>query len=102
MALLQIQRRRALRVKNGIFSVSANDIKKLFYRQNHECFWCNNKLITYHIDHVIPLQRGGRHSIGNLVISCPSCNSRKNNKLPIEFKMMNNKIQLTINPAVNV
>ena len=29
------------------------------------------------IDHVIPLSRGGMHSIGNLIAACASCNRRK-------------------------
>lgn len=38
-----------------------------------------------HIDHVIPLSRGGKHLLSNLCVSCQPCNNRKYNKLPHEF-----------------
>jgi 5-methylcytosine-specific restriction endonuclease McrA len=46
------------------------------------CYWCGavmeGKLL--HLDHIIPLSRGGRHEIGNVCISCPSCNQKKSAK----------------------
>ena len=38
------------------------------------------------IDHVIPLARGGRTSVGNLQPLCRTCNMRKGGKLMIEFR----------------
>lgn len=50
------------------------------------CSWCGMGCQDkYHVDHVMPLSRGGSHRIANLCISCPSCNLRKNAKLPEEF-----------------
>lgn len=40
---------------------------------------------AWHIDHVIPLARGGMHEIGNLVIACASCNLRKHDRTPDEW-----------------
>jgi len=34
-----------------------------------------------HLDHVIPLSRGGLHALSNLRPACQSCNLRKGNKL---------------------
>ena len=34
-----------------------------------------------HLDHVIPLSRGGLHALPNLRPACQSCNLRKGNKL---------------------
>lgn len=43
------------------------------------CHWCGTKvkgrLICF--DHVIPLSKGGSHTIGNLAASCRHCNSTK-------------------------
>ena len=39
----------------------------------------------YHIDHIMPLSKGGRHTISNLVVSCPTCNLQKNAKDPYQF-----------------
>lgn len=51
------------------------------------CYWCNkplkNKVI--HIDHYVPLARGGEHTLSNLVVSCQSCNNKKHAKDPIDF-----------------
>lgn len=40
-----------------------------------------------HFDHVIPLSRGGKHTLFNLCASCQPCNNHKYNKLPHEFSM---------------
>ena len=52
------------------------------------CIWCGKLLSgsTVHLDHVIPLSRGGSHSKTNLKPSCPSCNLRKNASMPAEFE----------------
>jgi 5-methylcytosine-specific restriction endonuclease McrA len=51
------------------------------------CYWCrkNTPKGQRHIDHIIPLARGGADVIGNLCVSCPRCNISKNAKLPHEF-----------------
>jgi hypothetical protein len=51
------------------------------------CCWCGGTFSPSqcHIDHVIPLSRGGLHLMANVAISCASCNFRKNDKLPEEF-----------------
>lgn len=36
-------------------------------------------------DHVMPLMRGGLHSLGNLVIACFTCNTAKGRKTPEEW-----------------
>lgn len=37
-------------------------------------------------DHVVPIRRGGRHSIGNLLPSCNRCNLSKAAKLLVEWR----------------
>lgn len=52
------------------------------------CYWCNckiNKTTKIHIDHYIPLSKGGEHTISNLVVSCATCNQKKQAKDPINF-----------------
>lgn len=51
------------------------------------CYWCNKSLKNkkVHIDHYIPLSKGGEHTLSNLVASCPKCNSTKHAKDPIVF-----------------
>jgi len=39
----------------------------------------------YHVDHRVPIARGGSNGPENLVIACPDCNRRKNAQMPHEF-----------------
>jgi len=51
------------------------------------CHWCKNQFAPSkcHADHVMPLSKGGDHSMENLVIACASCNHRKNAKTPDDW-----------------
>jgi hypothetical protein len=54
-------------------------LKMVRKRSSNVCYFC--QLIfkgVPHIDHVVALARGGRHEIGNLCVSCPDCNFKKN------------------------
>ena len=51
------------------------------------CTYCG-KLITrpdVHVDHIVPLSKGGEHAPNNLAVSCPKCNFSKNNRLLKEW-----------------
>jgi hypothetical protein len=39
----------------------------------------------WHIDHVIPLARGGKDHVSNVTKCCATCNLRKHTKTPAEF-----------------
>ena len=75
------QMRRARIQKEKSFLILPKELKKLY---NQPCLFCNSKE-NQSIDHVIPLSRGGTHSIGNLITLCRSCNSKKSNKFMIEY-----------------
>lgn len=78
--------RRDARERNSDGSVSGGEIKIQFKSQRGLCWWCGYSVgDTYHIDHRIALSKGGLNVAGNIVISCPSCNLKKNSKLPWEF-----------------
>jgi 5-methylcytosine-specific restriction endonuclease McrA len=45
------------------------------------CAWCRADCSSrFHLDHIHPLSRGGRHVVDNLCVACPTCNVRKNAK----------------------
>lgn len=69
------QNRRARKALSGLV-VRRVDIGRLFNRFEGRCAYCGERPATS-IDHVIPLSRGGRHSIGNILPACGSCNSQK-------------------------
>lgn len=53
--------------------------------QNYTCQYCGR--IAEHIDHVIPLSKGGSCKYDNLVLSCKRCNLMKGDATPDEAKM---------------
>jgi hypothetical protein len=78
--------RRRARKKNAEGRYTPEDIKKLYEAQKGKCYWCGAKVgVSYHIDHVIPLARGGDNYPSNIVISCPHCNESRKDKLPHEW-----------------
>jgi 5-methylcytosine-specific restriction endonuclease McrA len=79
--------RRRARKRNATGSFTAEDIKAIYKSQEGRCWWCQCEVgDTYHIDHIIPLARGGSNAANNLVIACPTCNLQKGAKMPHEFK----------------
>ncbi|WP_373292174.1 HNH endonuclease [Deinococcus ruber] len=71
----------------GIFT--GHDIKALFVRQNACCLYCGIKIgrnyARWHVDHFMPLSRGGSNFPENLVVACEPCNRAKYNKMPWEW-----------------
>lgn len=67
--------------KEKVFEISQKDLKRV-YKLN--CINCGSKEIT--LDHIIPISRGGRHSIGNLQPLCRSCNASKGTMFMVEWK----------------
>jgi 5-methylcytosine-specific restriction endonuclease McrA len=54
--------------------------------QKKVCYWCGARCAkNFHVDHYIPLSKGGKHELANLVIACAPCNLRKNAKDPLDF-----------------
>jgi len=77
------QRRRSL-TKQG----DVTNIQLLELQQNAKvCYWCKCLLknVKVHIDHYVPLSKGGLHTLSNLVVSCSKCNLSKEAKLPNDF-----------------
>jgi len=76
-------RRRSI-TKRG--DVNTNDLLEL-KRNAKNCYWCNEPLEDkkINIDHYVPLSKGGKHTLSNLVVSCSKCNIEKSALDPIEF-----------------
>lgn len=61
-------------------------IKKIGDSQKWLCVICRKNILnSYHVDHIIPLAKGGMHEPKNIQILCPSCNVRKSAKDPIDY-----------------
>lgn len=83
---LHQQKRRAQELQS-VGCVTKADICLQLQSQKSKCWWCGAKIIedNFHVDHLIPLSRGGAHDVRNIVVSCPTCNLSKGAKLPQEW-----------------
>jgi 5-methylcytosine-specific restriction endonuclease McrA len=79
------QKRRA-RKQNAPGNATADDIKARFDYYGNKCVYCGTEE-NLHIEHRIPLSRGGSHHPANLAPACGSCNSSKGTKTETEFKV---------------
>lgn len=78
--------KRRTRLSNSSGNYDESDIDRQYKIQGAICWWCNKPLPKkYHIDHRIPLSRGGHNNPSNIVLSCPRCNLTKGSKLPEEW-----------------
>lgn len=75
-------RRRVRKRNNGEFLILKKELRKILSMPCQNCGVKEN--IT--LDHIIPISRGGRHSVGNLQALCRACNASKRNKLQIEWR----------------
>lgn len=75
--------RRALKASaQGSFTLE--EFKALCEEHNNKCLCCGTmKKLT--VDHIVPLSKGGSHSIDNIQPLCGSCNSKKSDKT-IDFR----------------
>jgi len=61
-------------------SLGYDDRIDLLYRDEFTCIYCGKALddgVILHLDHVVPVSKGGNDVAGNLITACQSCNSRK-------------------------
>jgi 5-methylcytosine-specific restriction endonuclease McrA len=66
--------------------ITKERVSGLFTAQKGKCAVCAERLKAgYHIDHIVPLALGGPHSDENIQLLCPSCNTSKGAKHPVDF-----------------
>jgi 5-methylcytosine-specific restriction endonuclease McrA len=80
-------RRSARRRDAETLQVTARDWRRLCARYDDRCAYCGIAA-PLEQDHVVPLIRGGRHSIGNLLPACKPCNSSKRARLLVEWRAL--------------
>lgn len=75
-------------------TLTSQQIQSKLKAQKHKCYYCHRNFekkdgkYIYHLEHTIPLSRSEyapRHDINFVVLACPTCNLRKNNKAPWEW-----------------
>jgi 5-methylcytosine-specific restriction endonuclease McrA len=78
--------RKAAKRTGDVALVSSQDLSRLVHRYRGRCAYCGIRAHE-HFDHIIPLARGGRHSIGNLLPSCAKCNLAKGSRLLADWRI---------------
>lgn len=94
--LLKNSKRKKIIQLGNISQIEINDLLK---NNNNQCFYCKifvKRGINLHLDHKVPLSKGGNHHINNLVPSCASCNLHKGTKNVEEFLSTIKNANLTI------
>lgn len=70
---------------------------EVIQRANERCEYCQswmkNAIHTFNIDHIIPLDKGGKSNIENLALSCGGCNSAKSDKVTAIDSLTNTDVR---------
>jgi len=53
------------------------DFAEILKRDGDICYLCGERPKKRHFDHVIPLSKGGAHSMENIKVACSTCNLKK-------------------------
>ena len=70
------------RLKRKTGRLPKNTVKNKMMSQNNQCIYCKCDIsLKFHVDHIMPLSKGGKHEPQNIQILCPSCNVRKSAKI---------------------
>lgn len=79
--------RRRARIMNAGGTFTSADIALHLKSQKGLCWYCECDLqkTGYHVEHRVPLSRGGSNAPDNICLSCPTCNLKKGDKLPHEW-----------------
>lgn len=83
---------RRYRMTEGRYT--ADDVRAQFERQKGKCYWCKRKMKgrrgvgTWHVDHIVPVAKGGTNWPSNIVCACAGCNQKKSDAHPMDFAGM--------------
>ena len=80
-------KRRSLLLASKFYRVENADLKKIM---RNPCLYCGEP--SEHLEHILPLQRGGLHKIGNLAAACKRCNLSKGSKTIMEWRILQIKL----------
>ncbi len=82
-AVMQQARYKRYAAMNGNNSEDLTDLILEIRSSEVTCHICGQKLHgkDCHIDHIIPLSKGGSHTSDNIAPACPKCNIEKGNKI---------------------
>ena len=78
-------------------------VQEVFDKSGGRCWYCGIELMiesrnqltpqTYCIDHVMPINKGGKHEMSNLVACCWTCNNLKRTYTIEEFRALMTRLK---------
>ena len=82
-----VERRRRALAKGSAETHTPQDLVDIFAAQGGRCAYCRADLKRHkkHVDHIIPLARGGSNGRANLQYLCQPCNQSKSARDPVAF-----------------
>jgi len=89
--------RRIKKISSSDGSVTKQFLQDLFVIQKGKCNICDKTLEKFHIDHIIPLSKRGKHRAENIQLLCDKCNLKKSNKIVEDLVFRDN---VKYNPEV--
>lgn len=62
---------------------------KVWERDRGRCHICGQMADPkeWHLEHIVPLSRGGEHSYRNVAVAHPACNQRKYANVPARLRL---------------
>ncbi|MFE4718525.1 HNH endonuclease [Streptomyces sp. NPDC056728] len=84
-------RRRARELEATLDAFTLEDLYASWDEADYAgCYWCDGDFTEadpMHVDHLVPLARGGAHTVHNLVPAHASCNTSKGAKDPYAYAL---------------
>lgn len=82
----EVAAQRRARIAGAGGRLPRGTIKRLMEIQKHKCAYCHCDITKErHLDHIIPLSKGGKHEFTNVQLLCPQCNLQKGAMHPVDF-----------------
>lgn len=72
---------------DGYVEVTEQEWQRIVRQYRGCCAYCGIRPDELTVDHVVPVSKGGRHAPANLVPACRECNSTKNSRFLIAWKL---------------
>jgi 5-methylcytosine-specific restriction endonuclease McrA len=80
------ERKRARKRNAPVNDFTSKQWKLLILFYESCCVYCGSRQTRITMDHIIPLSKGGSHTLSNILPCCLSCNSQKHNGPPLPVK----------------
>lgn len=77
--------RRRCRIREQEAKATPLQIRELKKSAKGRCFYCRAKVKMLTLDHIVPIAKGGGHTLDNIVFACHACNSEKRDLDPSEY-----------------